>query len=302
MKFRRIGLASALAVTALVRLSHAQEPNPTTNASSATPDTTLQRITPLDEDPGADDMLTTHPVKPHPKPVAVAAPPPSSDAPPPASVPPAPTPPAPPTHSSAQPNSYQPVPFGHASMPAASQVPSGPHSTEAVPVGTVDAIAVSEPAPPTPVAPGADPVKEDAAAPTEFNSPIFEGLKDDGLPRKISIRALNKVTAQSVLYKLRPGETANFGRLQITALMCHTSIPTSQTDYAGLLDIQEKLPGKDGIKPIFHGWMYASSPSVASLEHPIYDVTMVACDIATPEPKDEPKTDKKPAAKTKKSS
>jgi hypothetical protein len=43
----------------------------------------------------------------------------------------------------------------------------------------------------------------------------------------------------------------------------------------GLLHIQseEKLQEKR----IFYGWMFSSSPSVSSLEHPIYDITALNC-------------------------
>ena len=205
-----------------------------------------------------------------------------------------------------KPGSYQPtkIPFGRSSsapVPGAPEVPSGPHTAVAVPVSGVDAVEVSEPAPPAPVAPGADPVNEDAAKPTELTSPIFDGAQDSGAPRKIVFRALNKVTGQSTLFTTKPNDTVKFGKIEITAIMCRTSIPTSQTDYAGLLDIREQQPDtKLGLKPLFRGWMYASSPSITGLEHPIYDVTMVSCDIAGTEPKPPEKEEKKAPEKKKK--
>ena len=136
-------------------------------------------------------------------------------------------------------------------------------------------MAVSEPAPPTPVAPEADPAKEDPALPTEFSSPIFDAATDNGAPRKIILRVLNKVTAQAAQIEAKPGETIKFGQLEITAMMCRISAPNSQRDDAGLLDIMERLPENGSLKPLFRGWMYASSPSVTALEHPVYDVAMV---------------------------
>ena len=283
-------IAGALAILAFAHLACAQETDAGEDTPSHAADAPQQRITPANGERDSDGMLSTHAVKVTVEPAATVKPSEKS------------------SESNFKPFVSTPTsapampaksPFGHMDKPSGPPVPSGPHATEAVPVGNVDAIEASEPAPPTPVAPGADPVKEDPAAATEFNSPMFEGLKDAGLPRKIVLRALNKVTAQSTLFKVKPGETVRFGQLQITAVMCHTSLPTSQTDYAGLLDIKEQLPGKDvmvnkaSLKPIFHGWMYASSPSVAALEHPIYDVTMVSCDIAQPTPKEEPAPAKK---------
>ena len=140
--------------------------------------------------------------------------------------------------------------------------------------------------------------------------------------RSVVIRALNKVTAQSESITLKSNQMVKFGQLQITAITCQTSAARSQTDYAALLDIVEKLPTGEGTKPVFRGWMYASSPSIASLEHPVYDVTMVECKTMpragkeakpvdgkealipkekAPESKDKPAEtkDKKPAAKPK---
>lgn len=175
---------------------------------------------------------------------------------------------------------YQPkIPFGRAE-PSGPVIPSGPHATEAVPVVGVDAVEASEAAPPTPVAPEADPVQQDPAEPTELTSPIFEPEQASFTPRKIIIRVLNKVTAQAKLISFKANETGKVGQLQITAITCQKSAERSQTDYAGLLDIAE-LPAtdKDKPKPLFRGWMYASSPSITALEHPVYDVTMVNCDI-----------------------
>ncbi len=232
------------------------------------------RITPPDSEKAAADILSTKPV--------------------PAAVPFG-------TASKPAANSYLPdkVPFGRAT-PTGPVVPSAPHDVVATPVEGVDAVEVSEPAPPTPVAPEADPAATDPATPTELTSPIFDGAEDSGAPRKIVIRVLNKVTAQATVFKSAPKEMVKFGRLEITTAMCRNSSPNSQPDHAGLLDISEKLPDKAERKRLFRGWMYASSPSIAALEHPIYDVTMVDCEIVQAAPKPEKKPEPAPAKKGKK--
>lgn len=182
---------------------------------------------------------------------------------------------------------YQPkIPFGRAE-PSGPVIPSGPHKAEAVPVVGVDSVEASEAAPPTPVAPEADPVQQDPEVPTELTSPIFEPEQGILTPRKIVIRVLNKVTTQAQLISFKPRDTSKIGQLQITAITCQKSSEKSQADAAGLLDIAE-LPStdKEKIKPLFRGWMYASSPSVTALEHPIYDVTMVRCEMVGSEPAD----------------
>lgn len=188
---------------------------------------------------------------------------------------------------------YQPkIPFGRAE-PSGPVIPSGPHKTEAVPVVGVDSVEASEAAPPTPVAPEADPVQQDPEVPTELTSPIFEPEQGILTPRKIVIRVLNKVTTQAQLISFKPKDTSKIGQLQITAITCQKSSEKSQADAAGLLEIGE-LPSsdKEKIKPLFRGWMYASSPSVTALEHPIYDVTMVRCEMVGSEPADNAASDK----------
>jgi hypothetical protein len=188
---------------------------------------------------------------------------------------------------------YQPkIPFGRAE-PSGPVIPSAPHKTEAVPVVGVDSVEASEAAPPTPVAPEADPVQQDPEVPTELTSPIFEPEQGILAPRKIVIRVLNKVTTQAQLISFKPKDTSKIGQLQITAITCQKSSEKSQADAAGLLEIGE-LPSsdKEKIKPLFRGWMYASSPSVTALEHPIYDVTMVRCEMVGGESADSAASDK----------
>ena len=197
---------------------------------------------------------------------------------------------------------YKPkVPFGRGEAAAMPVVPSGPHTTVSVPVVDVDELEAAEPAPPTPIEPAADPVQENPEEPTELTSPIFTADANSLAPRKIILRALNKVTAQSAKLALKPGDKIAFGQLEITAVNCQVSSSTSQSDHAGLVDISEKMPADGTLKPLFRGWMYASSPSITALEHPIYDVTMVACDMMPAAPPKAPEPEEKSQKSGKKS-
>lgn len=285
MRVQRKYLSVALATCMLAASAYAQSVDDEARGGMAPlPDNSLSRITPASPTEDPESIFTTH--KPTgtlpwkaPMPAVVPSPVPDAAAQPmPAAPSPfgtvATTPPSP----AANPFPGK-VPFGHANLPPV--IPSAPHATASAPVANVDSVEVSEPAPATEIPPEADPAKEDPANPTELTSPIFDAAADSGAPRKIVLRVLNKVTAQSARLEAKPNELLHFGRLDILPVTCRTSIATSQRDDAGLFDVVEHLPGTPGtIKPIFHGWMYASSPSIAALEHPIYDVTMVACEIA----------------------
>lgn len=207
-----------------------------------------------------------------------------------------------PSPTTSVPGSYQPrlpppgqIPFGREAPNVSQPLPTGPRTTEAMPVQDVDSVEVSTPAPAEAPTDVANPAAENPAVPKEETSPIFAADSKFLPPKKVIVRALNKVTGQSSLLEIKPGETAAFGNLDITAVTCQASLPDSQVDYAGLLELNEHVPGQVQPKLRFRGWMYATSPSVTSLEHPIYDVTMVKCDTGAPKP--EPKKEEKPSKK-----
>lgn len=100
---------------------------------------------------------------------------------------------------------------------------------------------------------------------------------------------------------MKPGAVERVGKLEIEATNCFVSMPSSQSDSVALLTISEQPPGKEKKEPklLFHGWMYASSPSLTALEHPVYDVTMIDCAMKTA-PVDAVPEGKKPTDKPKK--
>lgn len=203
---------------------------------------------------------------------------------------------------SSDPNSPNYVPFQRATPYGSQAVPAPLPMIRAVPIENIDGIEVSEPAAPTPVAiePGANPVEEDPAQPTELTAPLFAANPDTTTPREIVLRVLNKVTGRAEELKARPGETVPSGKIEITAVNCFTSMPNSQPDSVALLSIHEKVPELKQPKLLFHGWMYASSASLTALEHPVYDVTMVDCAMKTKPVDALDEDDKKKAEKSKK--
>lgn len=276
-------LVRMVAMLALASNAYAQSEDETfAPLPDSSPVSVMDKIAPAQEKILNKEMLTTRKT---PKPA------PDSDAPPPLKLPSEVIP-------SHKPATYEPqkIPFGKAT-PTGPEIPSAPHRAVATPIENIDAVEASEPAPPTPVAPEADPASQSHEEPTELTSPIFDSVSDNGAPRRMMLRVLNKVTAQAATYRPAPGEKVRFGQLEITAATCQNSVPTSQPDHAGLLDVYELLPDGKEKKLLFRGWMYASSPSISGLEHPVYDVTMVDCEIAVPAAT---KTSEKPEKSTKK--
>lgn len=92
----------------------------------------------------------------------------------------------------------------------------------------------------------------------------------------IALQGLNKVTGALSHQEGLLGTTMRFGNLEIIARKCWQSPPEEQPENAALLEILELKPGEPP-ETIFLGWMFSSSPGLVGLEHPVYDITVLAC-------------------------
>lgn len=88
---------------------------------------------------------------------------------------------------------------------------------------------------------------------------------------KVVLGALDKVTARVSRLTTKVNETVDFGNLSILVKKCWVAAPEEKPETKAFLEIVEKKPGKEPVE-IFRGWMFASIPSVVTLEHPVYDV------------------------------
>lgn len=94
--------------------------------------------------------------------------------------------------------------------------------------------------------------------------------------REVEVRALNKVTARTELLTIPLGEEMAFGTITIIPRTCYVSASDKLPEQAVFLEVSEIKPEATAER-IFTGWMFASSPALSALEHPVYDITMVAC-------------------------
>ncbi|MCH2037189.1 MAG: DUF2155 domain-containing protein [Rickettsiales bacterium] len=92
----------------------------------------------------------------------------------------------------------------------------------------------------------------------------------------VKLRGLNKVTARQSILNQRIGDKVNFGNLEILPMKCWVAPPEDSPESKVLLDIWEQKPSEEK-KRIFYGWMFASSPGLVSLEHPVYDINVLGC-------------------------
>ncbi len=88
--------------------------------------------------------------------------------------------------------------------------------------------------------------------------------------------ALDKVTARISKLEVPLGETVKFGALKLTPRSCYTRQPTEPPKTSTYVEVQEiQLDGQE--KKIFAGWMFAESPGLNAVEHPVYDIWLTDC-------------------------
>jgi hypothetical protein len=90
------------------------------------------------------------------------------------------------------------------------------------------------------------------------------------------LQALDKVTGRVHVLNVVVDQPARFASLTLRVRSCRKSLPEDSPESAAFLDIQDTSP-KGEKKTVFSGWMFASSPAVSAMEHPMFDVWVVDC-------------------------
>jgi hypothetical protein len=101
---------------------------------------------------------------------------------------------------------------------------------------------------------------------------------------------LDKITGRIVTFEVKVGETVQFGALQMTPQACFTKPATETPNTTSFVEVDETAADTKN-KRVFSGWLFASSPGLHGLEHPVYDIWLVDCKGGTEvvaEPKDIP--------------
>jgi hypothetical protein len=88
--------------------------------------------------------------------------------------------------------------------------------------------------------------------------------------------ALDKVTGRISHLEIPINKTVEFGALKVTPRVCDTRPPTEQPNTASFVEVDEvKLTGEE--QRLFTGWMFAESPGLHAVEHPVFDVWLTSC-------------------------
>jgi hypothetical protein len=94
--------------------------------------------------------------------------------------------------------------------------------------------------------------------------------------KKAVFAGLDKITGRIIKFDADMGETVQFGALRIKPNACYTRPVTASANTDAFVEVDEiTLQGE--VKRIFSGWMFAASPGLHGVEHPIYDVWLTDC-------------------------
>lgn len=158
-------------------------------------------------------------------------------------------------------------------------------------------VATAPPAPPAAPAPGGNVVNAPAAVP---NAPggqrpprgaatppapaslqpgdeiVSEPPAQKIVNKKAVFSGLDKITGRIINFDVDIGETVQFGALRVKPDACYTRPATEATNTDAFVEVEEiTLQGE--VKKIFSGWMFAASPGLHGVEHPIYDIWLTDC-------------------------
>jgi hypothetical protein len=95
------------------------------------------------------------------------------------------------------------------------------------------------------------------------------------------IRGLDKNTGHAHDYALTIGRAARIGSLEVIARSCTKSAPEEAPEVSIYVEVFDHPPTREGEDSqrteIFHGWIFASSPGLNAIDHPVYDIWAVDC-------------------------
>jgi hypothetical protein len=87
---------------------------------------------------------------------------------------------------------------------------------------------------------------------------------------------LDKITGRIIAFEVAVNETVQFGALQLTPKICFSRPISEKPQTTSFVEVEEINSGNE-YKRLFSGWMFASSPGLNAIEHPVYDIWLTGC-------------------------
>jgi hypothetical protein len=129
-----------------------------------------------------------------------------------------------------------------------------------------------------------------AAAQAQSSSGVSVGLalpaapalrSDTATHPVLELRALDKITGRASVLMAPLNMPVKFATLTIVARTCYSTPESETPETSAFLQIDDQRPDQPE-RRVFSGWMYASSPGLNGMQHPLYDVWAISCKTNAP--------------------
>jgi hypothetical protein len=100
--------------------------------------------------------------------------------------------------------------------------------------------------------------------------------------RVAEFSGIDKITGRIITFDVYVDETVQFGALQVTPRVCYSRPATEAPKTTAFLEVDEMTLDRK-IRRIFTGWMFADSPGLNAIEHPVYDIWLSDCKMESDE-------------------
>ena len=154
---------------------------------------------------------------------------------------------------------------------------TAPVSDGSAAVPQVDAPDPSTPSPAMNTAPQTPDVIAPPPAADSVPAASLEPEKTWENKKTVVLRALDKVTARTQTMDIRVGEVLQFGDIYIRPQSCREPPAIFTAESAAFIQVWDIPPGQTDSRWVFSGWMFASSPALSAMDHPVYDVWVLDC-------------------------
>lgn len=105
----------------------------------------------------------------------------------------------------------------------------------------------------------------------------WDSAQADEIKNPLAVFAgLDKITGRVIRFEVAINERVQFGTLQIRPRACYTKPPTEAPQTVSFVQV-DNVSANNKLKRIFSGWMFAASPGLNGVEHPVYDVWLLDC-------------------------
>ena len=117
----------------------------------------------------------------------------------------------------------------------------------------------------------------------------FQGLANEKIANRVAVfSGIDKITGRIHTFDVYIDETVQFGALQVTPRICYSRPDTEEPKTDSFVEVDEITLDRK-IRRIFSGWMFAESPGLNAVEHPVYDVWLKGCKQSSEVPPPEAK-------------